>query len=353
MTRRLESLAAVMGRLKKSLPYGLAVLVVLLATGIAWGQIPVLPVSNILAAEPTVAMQPMGDGEMLWFGDDEAPVMIRPSQQTCLSGQPGCPTGAWGEPPRGPWHCQLLPSSLLYPAYLSANRESRLAGTWSYDRDHGWLWDVALGGHVGIVRFGDDHPVTPYGWQIDIEGAAFPRLDMESQRDMMATDYRFGVPLTMRLGAIEGKLAYYHLSSHLGDDYIFSHGGATPINYVRDSIVLAVAVRPVQDLRIYAEADFAVYINGGSRPWQFQFGVDWSGMEPDAMFGSPFFAVNGRIRQEVAYGGAISAQTGWQWRGEDGNLFRLGFLYFNGKSDSCQFFNEHEELMGVGAWYDF
>jgi hypothetical protein len=241
----------------------------------------------------------------------------------------------------------------MFPAYLASGRESRMGSVWSYEKDHGWLWDIALGGHVGILRYGDDDPDLPHGWQLDIEGAAFPRLDLQSQRQMMCTDFRFGIPLTVRQGFVESKLAYYHLSSHLGDDFIFANPGYPSTNYVRDAVVWAVGVRVVENIRAYAEAGYAFYRNGGSEPWEFQFGVDWGRVRPDSPFGSPFFAANGRIREELNFGGNLTAQTGWQWRGEGGNLLRLGFNYFNGKADAYQFFTEHEEQFGVGLWYDF
>lgn len=308
------------------------------------------------------AMQPPADGEVLWFGDEEAPQLIQPGQlaDPCVSGCPD-PSQApvqmqphWGTAAqRGPWHWQLLPEGLTFPAYLASGNESRMGSVWNYEKDHGWLWDIALGGHVGVLRYGDDDPDLPHGWQIDLEGAAFPRLDLESQRQMMATDFRFGIPLSVRQGCFETKLAYYHLSSHLGDDFISENPGYPPVNYVRDVVVWAVGVRVVENMRAYAEAGYAFYRKGGSKPWEFQFGVDWSRVHPDSFFGSPFFAVNGRIREEVDFGGNLTAQTGWQWRGEGGNLLRLGFQYFNGKSDAYQFFTEHEEHFGLGLWYDF
>ena len=82
-------------------------------------------------------------------------------------------------------------------------------------------------------------------------------------------------------------------------------------------------------------------------------GVDYSPLRPTSIRGAPFFAVNGRIRQEVDFGGNLTAQTGWQWRGETGRLFRLGFHYLNGKTDLYQFFREHEEQFAVGLWYDY
>jgi hypothetical protein len=315
--------------------------------------------SRIVAPQTVQASQ---GGEVLWFGEEAPPLLIQPGQAMgpYVSGYPAGSDvplethSTWGTATqRGPWHLQWLPDGLTFPAYLASGRESRLGTVWSYEQGHGWLWDIALGGHVGILRYGDDDPDLPFGWQIDIEGAALPRLDLDSQRQMMATDFRAGVPLSFRRGAIETKLAYYHLSSHLGDDFIFENPGHLPVNYVRDAVVFAVGLRIIENIRAYAEAGYAFYRKGGSEPWEFQFGVDWSRVRPDSFFGSPFFAVNGRIREEVNFGGSVTAQTGWQWRGEGGNLLRLGFHYFNGQADAGQFFAEHEEHFGLGLWYDF
>jgi hypothetical protein len=231
-----------------------------------------------------------------------------------------------------------------------------------HEKDQGWLWDSTLGGHVGLLRYGTDDAAYPEGWQLDAEGAAFPRLDLEHDRSLVATDYRFGLRLTWRpassaCGSVQSgpalKIGYYHLSSHLADEFTERVPDRPRVNYVRDTIVLGVSTHVLRVLRLYAEAGYAVYVDGGSKPWEFQFGADFSPPEPTGVFGSPFLAINGRIRQEVDYGGSITVQTGWSWRGESGHLFRVGFHYFNGKSDQYQFFNEHEELIGMGVWYDY
>ncbi len=251
------------------------------------------------------------------------------------------------------WSLQVLPDGLMFPAYLASGRESRFASHWMCEKDGGSLWDIALGGRVGMLRYGNRDPLLPEGWQIDIEGAAFPRLTLDSARDLIAVDFRFGVPLTARFGMFETKLAYYHLSSHLGDEYLEKNPTAVRINYARDVAVLGLAMRPHDDLRLYAEAGWAGFVSGGSEPWEFQFGVDYSPLRPTSIRGAPFFAVNGRIRQEVDFGGNLTAQTGWQWRGETGHLFRFGFHYLNGKTDVYQFFREHEEQFALGIWYDY
>ena len=43
----------------------------------------------------------------------------------------------------------------------------------------GWVWDSTLGARVGVLRDGTDNDLWPEGWQLDVEGAAFPRLSLD------------------------------------------------------------------------------------------------------------------------------------------------------------------------------
>ena len=263
------------------------------------------------------------------------------------------PCAATVYPAPSGWHLQFLPNGLLYPAYLAGGREPRFASQWVHQRDQGVLWDAALGGRVGMLRFGSADDVWPEGFQLDIEGAVFPRMSLERDRDLVSADFRFGVPLTLRLGKWEAKFAYDHLSSHLGDEYMETFPDAERVNYVRDGMIFGLAMWPCPDWRFYTEAAWAFHFDGGSEALEFQFGVDYSSVERSGFFGDPFFAANGRLREDLDFGGAITIQAGRQWRGQSGHLLRVGAHYFNGKSEQYQFANEHEEQIGVGMWYDF
>ena len=174
----------------------------------------------------------------------------------------------------------------MFKNYLASNEEGRLGSQLYYDKKIGWTWDASLGGHVGIIRYGTQDPAWPEGWQFDVDGAALPRLD--STRSMVSTDFRIGFPLTHREGPWEFKFGYYHLSSHLGDLYIESHPGIMRLNYVREQLVFGVAYRPICDLRFYGEANWAFREDGGSQPWEFQFGIDYSPAQPNGFYGAPF-----------------------------------------------------------------
>lgn len=252
-----------------------------------------------------------------------------------------------------PWSWQLLPPGFMYKSYLAGNRESRFAAQWVHQRGYGWLWDFALGGKAGLLRFGSTDAWRPEGWQLDIEGAAYPRIDLENDRDLVSADFRFGIPLTVRRGPWEAKFGSYHLSSHLGDEYMLRYPGCSRINYVWDGLVLGLAVNLNPNLRVYSEAGWAFSSDGGCKPWQFQFGADFSPAEPTGPGGAPFLAVNTHLREENDFGGNFTLQTGWQWRGRGGPLLRFGLQYFNGFSEQAQFYQTFEELIGLGLWYDY
>ncbi len=253
------------------------------------------------------------------------------------------------------WSWQLLPEGLIYRSYLAGVHEPRLSAVYFFDFDrNGWLIDTTIGARIGLLRYGTETDIRPEGFQLDLEAAAFPRLNPESEMDLVSSDFRFGVPFTWGRGSYQVKLAYYHLSSHLADELLLKDPTIPRLNFSRDVIVLGNSYYLTTDLRLYAEAGWAFYSDGGSDPWELQFGIDYSPLLPTFGRGSPFVALNGHLREEVNFGGNFVAQLGWQWRGKyTERLLRVGVHYLTGPSPQFQFFRDSEEQLGVGVWYDF
>jgi hypothetical protein len=252
------------------------------------------------------------------------------------------------------WRWRLLPAGIIYRSYMASVHESRLAGIVFNESDDQSILDVSLGGRVGILRYGTADELYPQGWQVDMEGAAFPRLALDHNWDVEATDFRFGVPLTYGIDNWQYKFSYYHLSSHLGDEFAIRNAGslAGRINYSRDALVLGASWFPLPAWRLYAEADWAFHFDDGNEPWEFQFGVDYAQPGPTDIYGTPFLAVNGHLRESVDFGGNLVAQAGWLWRGTTGHTLRTGLHYFNGKSSQYEFYDDFEQQIGFGIWYD-
>ena len=90
----------------------------------------------------------------------------------------------------------------MYPSYLASEHEPRIGTEFLHETTLGGVWDATVGARVGILRYGNDTAILPEGFQVDIEGAAFPQLQLNWLRNLDAVDFRFGVPLTMRRRAV-------------------------------------------------------------------------------------------------------------------------------------------------------
>jgi hypothetical protein len=254
------------------------------------------------------------------------------------------------------WHSQILPQGLIYQSYLAGTKEPRFA-TWFNQNSavRAVRWDAALGARIGLYRFGNDDPNWPEGWQLDMEGGVFPRLDPYGfSTPLIGDDFRFGIPLTYGRDQWQFKVGYYHISAHLGDEYLlYVNPNANRINYVRDGAIFGAGYFFTPGLRLYGEVGVASP-DGGAKPLEFQFGCEWTQARNTGIWGGPFAAVNGDLRQEVDFGGNVTVQWGWMWRRYvRGSNFRIGGQYFYGKSDEYEFFHQTESRIGWGIWYDF
>jgi hypothetical protein len=190
---------------------------------------------------------------------------------------------------------------------LAGQKECRMGTQADYVRGYGWEWDSTLGGRFGLFRYGSEDPVHPEGWQLDVEGAAFPRLDLMLERELRSTDFRVGVPLTYRIGPWETKLACYHLCSHAGDQFMLDFPEVGRVPYIRDAIDLGFAYCPTPNLRLYSEFGWAFNATGGAKPFDLQFGAELSNQELTGWRGMPFAAIHAHLRQENDFGGYMKS----------------------------------------------
>ncbi len=266
---------------------------------------------------------------------------------------PNLGPGPLGATPTEPWQWQLMPTGVMYRSYLAGVKESRLYSGYSWFDSGGTFWQPTVGGRVPLLRYGTVDPISPEGFQVDAEGAAILRLDVRNNVDLVAADFRGGVIASFGDRRSATKLAYYHMSSHVGDEFLLSHPGFNRLNWSRDTLVVGRSYMLTEWLRIYGEVGWAFYTDV-TEPWEFQFGVEYAPFCPTGPRGAPFFAANAHLRQELDFGGNLTVQTGWAWRSRfQGSLLRIGFEYYNGKSSQYSFYNMFEEQFTIGVWYDY
>lgn len=247
---------------------------------------------------------------------------------------------------------QILPDGLLYRSYLAGEKEPRFASVFLSDETGMSVWEVALGGRVGILRYGTWGTVDPQGFQLDIEGAALVRLNPDIYTDVEATDYRFGLIGTWRDGPWATKWGYYHISSHLGDEFLLRNPGYPRLNYVRDSAIAGVSFDVTPTVRLYGEAAYAIGHQGGALPLEFQYGVEYSSRQ--TTWWAPFAGVNGHTREDNDWKTSINIVGGMQFRGgASQRRFRVGVQYYEGPALQYSFAGRHERLVGTGLWFDY
>jgi hypothetical protein len=251
-----------------------------------------------------------------------------------------------------PWSWQIRPRGFVYDTYWAGAAEPRLGTQLVDEPDGGTFLDSQIGGRVGMLRFGPAD--RPEGFQIDVLGGAKLRQDWDGNLDVLATDYRYDILGTYGAGSHRWKFGFYHISSHVGDEFLLRNPGFQRLNYSRDTLVAGYSYYVVPAVRLYAEMGWAFDCDV-SQPWHFQFGVDCGPREPTGLHGAPFFAANVHLREELDFGGNLAVQVGWAWRGDDtlDGCLRTGFYVYEGGSPHYSFYAEHERQLGWGLWYDY
>lgn len=251
---------------------------------------------------------------------------------------------------------QVLPKGLMYRSYIAGEKEPRIQMVQSNDsRSKQRVWDAVLGGRVGLLRVGTCDAIKPEGFQLDLEGAVFARvLPDEPSSMLVGSDYRVGMLGTNRCEGTAIKYGYYHVSSHIGDEYLLANPTFNRINYVRDSLIIGMTQDVGYSTQIYGEFAYALGMEGGAKPLEFQFGAQYLPVAMSSLRGAPYLASNLHFREEFGGRCGVNTSAGWGWQSlETGSRLRLGAQYYNGPSLQYQFFDQLENLFGFGVWYDY
>ncbi len=251
---------------------------------------------------------------------------------------------------------QLLPDGLLYPTYLAGYKEPRIQWNNVYDtKSRQRITDATLGGRVGIIRNGTRGAANAQGFQLDLEGAVFARILPDAVSTMLVgSDYRVGLFGTWRRGNLAFKSGYYHISAHVGDEFLEANPTFNRINYVRDSLLFGLVYDVRSDVRLYGEIGVAPGTQGGAKMFELQFGTEYSPVARRASTGAPYVAMNAHLREDFNFSGSFNALAGWGWQGPNsGRRLRVGFQYYSGPSIQYEFFDQYENLLGAGVWFDY
>ena len=234
-----------------------------------------------------------------------------------------------GHPFRTPSGSPLEPAHRL--ALLSATRDSL--------RDGIALADI--GDRLGFwIRRDPDGAVEYAG---AIHGGAFSRFDLGGpDQALIEVHYRIGVLLRARFGEVAARAELYHVSSHLGDEFLLDTG-TRPISTSREGMELMLQGSPAPGLTVYGGPGVLLRATPDFDPLSLRAGAAWESA-PGA---------RARLHASVDYFGwaelewkpAVAAEFGAALaRGT-----RVGLLLGFGPSRAEQFLRQSERVIGFSV----
>jgi hypothetical protein len=340
---------------------GVAVVAGLLAPAAAAAQVQGLPVDPPAGIVPAVVTgSPVIGLPVVAPMPDPWPPL---PATACPPALPCDPHAAPECPPDDPFHfltrsgcaIDIFPRTLLWEPQLADLKQPRMAVypnslSNAYTRDN---IDTQIGGILGLVR------VKPATWETAVQVDFFAVVNSRfAEHDyFIASNYRFGFPVTFASGPWHAKVSYEHTSTHLGDE-IMNMTGRQSFDYIKDELVVGLGRYWCdQRVRVYGQAAWAFfqYIPGDPSPFRFDIGAEWVRRRATGWTGQPFAATNLEFNGATDYNANFTLQLGWMWRDPTRRLAQVRVFgeYYTGRSPYGQFFQDREDWFGFGAALDY
>lgn len=139
----------------------------------------------------------------------------------------------WLSPPEGRRYVRF-PRGDLFTSPLADQKQPRFHMTYQRMKtDFGWfnVGSVGFGENFGLLRSPGE--AEGDGWQLGISGAVFALFNLDAaSSDLLNADYYVGFPLSFRRGVFSGRARLFHLSSHLGDEYLLEPQPDEPVERI-------------------------------------------------------------------------------------------------------------------------
>ena len=240
----------------------------------------------------------------------------------------------------------------LFASLRADPRELHFAMRLALPQDNKTVAEVAIGHYYGIYRWA--LPKDAGYMQLNIGGGIFPRFIFPDDKALQVIDFYGNLPIDIRVGKWSGRFMFYHVSSHLGDDYIKSSGRFGERNSW-NSLRSIVSYDFNLLFRLYAGYTYHILVE----PAEQKLGAFQAGFE---IYSKPF--LEGRAQaywatdiqgwDRRAWRGMFNSQIGVK-TGRDATKGR-GISYFAeftaGPKYYGQFFQEDETRAGLGVKFD-
>ena len=249
---------------------------------------------------------------------------------------------------------RLFPDRALLPALFSGPRDPVAKAELVFVTDNpnafgdGVEAELSLGIGLPMLRLAGH--ATSDAVVLGIEGAAFARFGLQlTEREMIATDWVFAVPLVWHRGHHWLRLRYYHTSSHLGDEYA-RHFDVEGMNFARDAVdaLLFTQLFPIAGAYAGARWAYSVHPEDSGR-WTLRAGMQLGHPEGTRAL-LPYGTADVEIEDDTDWTPLVSLQAG-VWLPEVGGrrALRFGVGLLTGPSPLGQFRSERTAQVTIGV----
>lgn len=253
----------------------------------------------------------------------------------------------------------------LFPEFMANPREVCLSVGWRFN-------DQVFSKNMIDVSYGQPFPIWRWfnvfcdgdAMEIDLQGALWAIFDpLHESAPLVNADYYFGFPLTWACGPWSWRLRGYHISSHIGDEFLLVYPGFNRKNPSAQYLDFFVAYQLSREIRIYSGYG-RIFMVDSSFPIKrnyFEWGLEtyfpylrYDGAEY-CVLGQPFYAMHFRYLQDDGYRQDATYVLGYELRKLSGMQGRLrAFMeYHKGTSLEGQFARDRTDYFSIRLTYGY
>ena len=245
---------------------------------------------------------------------------------------------------------EAFPKTLLFDPLISDPRWPAFSGTmqrFSRTRSN-VLWAANFGESFPLVGHRGGKP-----WQFGLHAGVFSIYDLRTEsNDLINVDFLVGFPFTWRRDRWSYMARLFHVSTHLGDEFILANKDVARVNLSYEAL----------DAKVSYDFDlgFRAYAGAGSmfrryprelKPMFGQLGAEWLGPLFARGVLRPLSGADFQKHEENGWGATgVSLRAGVQLQHRDQRTRRLQLLleYYHGHDPNGQFFRDTVESWGLG-----
>lgn len=271
----------------------------------------------------------------------------------CAMPPPGCQI-------KGIWFPQ---NTLLFLPLIADPRQVMNAASLRFNDD-------VIGKRVGAVSFGDDFIILRlkdvFWWHGDmdlgVEAGIFAVFDLKHpEACLVNTDFFVAALVTYAFDHWSFRFRLWHLSSHLGDEFLICNPGFDRRNLSDEGVDFFVSYQIGQAVRLYVGIGDIVDRDKTfpEHPLYFEWGSEirvFGGRDCfNRLYVQPFLAMHFRSWQEHDFGLDQTYALGVEWSKIQGvgRKFRIFFEYHDGFSKEGQFVKLRSNYFSIKVNYGF